>query len=168
MPTLTGTTKGFDSFEKKITDIARMSDDGVFNKKSVFVGVVGARDSDLVVIAASNEFGTARIPSRPFMRNAMNDPRLSRFVGERMRALLRGKMLQDRPPDFIGGTGRSGADEQLLMLERIGAFMKGLVQRSIGSNTPPPNAPATIQRKKSSRTLINTGRLRQSIAWEIR
>ncbi len=143
---------GFDTFTKKVAELGSRARKGELEKRSAFVGVTGSQGSDLVVIAAANEYGTSdgRIPSRPFLRNALNKPELVAFV-------------QNIATKYIKGD--TGLDESL---NKIGAYTAGLVQRSIGSDTPPPNAASTIKRKGSSKTLINTGRLRQSITWVLR
>ncbi len=143
---------GFDSFTKKVASLGSKAREGERNKRSAFVGITGHGGSDLIVIAAANEFGTedGRIPSRPFMRNALNKPELAKFVATSAAAYMRGQFSLDET------------------LNRIGAYTTGLVQRSIGSNIQPPHAPSTIARKGSNKTLINTGRLRQSITWVLR
>jgi hypothetical protein len=52
-------------------------------------------------------------------------------------------------------------------LQKLGAFGAAKIQDQIASNMPPPNAPSTIAQKGSSGTLIDTGRLRQSITWAL-
>ncbi len=47
--------------------------------------------------------------------------------------------------------------------ERVGAWMAASMQRRIRNGIAPPNAPETIQRKKSSTPLIDTGRFRSAI-----
>ena len=47
-------------------------------------------------------------------------------------------------------------------------FQKGLIQRKIVDGTFEPNAPSTIRKKGSSRPLIDTGRMRQSVNFIIR
>jgi hypothetical protein len=143
------TTKGFDTFLKRVESMkARVKLDG----KTVVVGVLGEKDSDLVAIAAWNEFGTedGRVPARHFMRTALQKRDLAYYLKAKLKEYALGKVSLDAA------------------LAKIGAYTAGIVQRTIGSNLPPPNAPSTIARKKSSRTLINTGRLRQSITWAIR
>ena len=52
-------------------------------------------------------------------------------------------------------------------LKRMGLLIKAAIQAKIRSNVPPPNAPSTIARKGSSKTLINTGQLLNSIDYEV-
>jgi hypothetical protein len=103
--------------------------------------------SDLVVIAAVNELGTRRIPSRPFMRNAVdgNQVQLYRTQLEMYSDVVQGKK-----------TVRTA-------LSAIGEFMTAKVKREIKTLRTPPNAPATVKRKGSDNPLIDQGQLIQSI-----
>jgi hypothetical protein len=121
------------------------------------VGVHGNQVTEdgtsLSLVASANEYGTidGRVPERSFMRSAMDEGRAE--LGELQRRLfllvLAGKMDPKRA------------------LGIIGAKAKALVQAKIASNIPPPNAPSTIARKGSTRTLIDTGQLRQGIEYVV-
>lgn len=141
---------GDDRFVRRVRGMRKRGEDGI--KKTVSVGVFSG--TDLPVIAAANEFGAiagngAIIPARPFLRPAMQSSELRSFTRRAVAAYFRGE------------TSRA------TMFSRIGAFAKALVQRNIGHNTPPPNAPSTVARKGFNRTLIDTGRLLRSIAWKV-
>ncbi len=142
--------KGFNAMINKIADRqARMQ---AAHDSAVFVGVLGSAGSDLVTIAAVNEYGTedGRIPSRPFLRTAMADRRIAGTAAKEITAYYTGKRDLETA------------------LNRLGAVAQGAVQRRIGSNIQPANAASTVKQKGSSKTLIDTGRLRQSIAWAVR
>ncbi len=143
---------GFDSFTKKVASLGSKAREGERNKRSAFVGITGHGGSDLIVIAAANEYGTedGHIPSRPFLRNALNKPELAKFVASSAAAYMRGQFSLDET------------------LNRIGAYTTALVQRSIVTGPFQENAASTEARKGSSKPLINTGRLRQSITWVLR
>lgn len=121
--------------------------------KAVKVGLpAGKADADLVSIAVWNHYGTSRgIPPRPFITVAMFKGR-----GE-IRMNLRKIAYQ------VTVNGKPMTPE----LQKLGAFGAGKIQDQISSNMPPPNAPSTIAQKGSSGTLIDTGRLRQSITWAL-
>ena len=54
------------------------------------------------------------------------------------------------------------------MLDGIGLKMVSIVQKKIKSNIPPGNHPFTIEQKGGKdKTLVNTGRLGQSITHKI-
>jgi hypothetical protein len=112
----------------------------------------GKADVDVVSIAIWNHFGTSRgIPPRPFITVAMFKGR-----GE-IRMNLR-KIAYN-----VTVNGKPLTPE----LQKLGVYGAGKIQDQIASNMPPPNAPSTIAQKGSSGTLIDTGRMRQSITWEL-
>lgn len=123
----------------------------------VKVGVLGKSGSKMVVTAATNEFGTTKagarhnvtIPARPFLRPVGTNKELAAFVAGQLKAILRVPNPED-PRRALG---------------KIGEKAVALVRQNIASHPPPPNAPSTIEKKGSSGTLVDTGRLRQSIAW---
>ena len=45
----------------------------------------------------------------------------------------------------------------------LGNFLAGKIKQKIGSNIPPPNSPFTLMMKRSSKTLINKGDMRNSV-----
>lgn len=126
---------------------------GLQGPKAVKVGFpAGKADADVVSIAIWNHFGTSRgIPPRPFITIAMFKNR------RQIRAALR-KIAKMQVAD---GTPVSRS------LPKLGALGAGMVQDQIASNTPPPNAPSTVRQKGSSGTLIDTGRMRQSVTWAL-
>lgn len=54
------------------------------------------------------------------------------------------------------------------MLDRIGNVMEGDIKRKIVAGPFAPNAPSTIRRKRSTRPLIDSGRMRQSVRYVVR
>lgn len=128
-------------------------EEGVEGPKAVKVGFPkGKADADVVSIAIWNHFGTSRgIPARPFITIAMFKNR------RQIRAALR---------KIAEGTVQNGTPLAVQM-PKLGALGTGMIQDQIAANTPPPNAPSTIRKKGSTKTLIDTGRMRQSVTWEI-
>jgi hypothetical protein len=53
-------------------------------------------------------------------------------------------------------------------MKLIGMRVVGDIQDRISDGIPPPNSPITIARKGSSKPLIDSGQLRQSISFEVR
>lgn len=106
---------------------------------------------DICDIAAFNELGTSKIPSRPFLRDSVdnNEAKINSF-------------LQKRTQDIANG---ASAEK---ILKQIGVFQKGLVQEEIVNGSFVPNSEATIRRKGSSKPLIDTGRMRQSVNYQIK
>lgn len=117
-------------------------------KPRVKVGVWGSRAQE----AIWNEFGTSRIPSRPFVRSTMdaNAGKYARFMVAQARAGLGGNDTTYRQA-----------------LNRLGLLMVADVQKTISAGVPPPNAPSTIARKGSSTPLIETGLMRSQVEHKV-
>lgn len=107
--------------------------------------------TDICDIAAWNELGTEHIPSRPFLRKSVdeNEGKINQFLQAEARSLASGKTAET-------------------LLNEIGDFQKSLVQEKITEGSFTPNAESTIRRKGSSKPLIDTGRMRQSVNYVIK
>lgn len=142
------TDKGYGRFLRSL---------GSVKASMVLVGIRQGRETEdgqsLALIAATNEFGTAdgHIPERSFLRSTVdkNRARYLRELTEVTKAALNG---QD-PSQGLG---------------RLGLRVVADVQMTIRNLMTPPNAPATIAKKGVDNPLIDTGRLRQSIEYEVR
>lgn len=99
--------------------------------------------------AATQEYGSrdGKIPSRPFMRQAFdgNTKRIEQHMNNEIAAVIDGKY------------GPKQA------LSRVGEFFVGVIKSTIRRGDFKPLKPATILRKGSSRPLIDTGEMRNSI-----
>ena len=71
-------------------------------------------------------------------------------------------MLREKKRDILRGVS---AEE---ILKSIGLKVKDLMQAEIIEGNFAPNAASTVRRKKSSRPLIDTGRMRQSVNYQIK
>jgi len=138
---------GWDAVAARLKEIKRR----ISVNAEVKAGVLGSADADLPTIAATMEYGSPEknIPARAFLRKALNDPRLADNVAR------------------IAAQYYKGSMPLASALARVGVASVSAIQTAIGSNIPPPLAPSTIAAKGSSKTLIDTGRLRQSIHYEI-
>ena len=122
----------------------------------------GATDEDGVSVAeyaAYNEYGTSRIPKRPFLRTTMDKNR------DKYKRLLQGALK---------GLASSGASEPVGMaLTAVGREMETDVIEQIKSNMPPPNAPETRARKEArpgggyAGTLFDTGTMLGSVSFQL-
>ena len=111
----------------------------------------GPRPTNLEV-ALFAEFGTKTEPSRPFMRNTFDTK-----VGEWNKI---GAQLVER---FIDG--KLTIEDVLGILgERAAADVKKTIT---SEGVPPPNAPATVESKGSSKTLIDSAQLVDSTTYEV-
>ena len=121
-------------------------------KPYVAVGVQGAQAAGtyesgetLVDVATKHEFGQGRVPQRSFIRATM-DEQAGQFG--LMGARLLGQII-DGQQTTLGALGTAGE------------AIKGAIQRKISSNIPPP------LKVRDGIALIDTGRLRNSITWEV-
>lgn len=145
--------KGLDKLTKQITgELSKIAN-------GINVGVFGEQGSDLVILAATNEFGTDRagagrnitIPERSFIRSTMLENRslFQKFIKAGIIQIMNGEITST------------------LFLNRLGLLVQSKIQQKINSGPFEPNAPSTIARKKSAQPLIDTGRLRQSITYRL-
>ena len=96
-------------------------------------------------VALWNEFGTETIPARPFLSRAQKSANL------RCQKLVKVRMEENADVEQIA--------------KEIGVMLQDEIQQQITKGNCAPNAPSTIKRKGSSRPLIDTGNLRQSVHW---
>lgn len=121
----------------------------------VNVGVPeGKKEADgtpIAMVAAVHEYGSPSqgIPERPFLRVAVQKNR-AKYI--RLNRLNLVRMLR----------GQMGMDQAL---GQLGEMAKGDVQAEIRSGDFAPLKAATIKRKGSSKPLIDTGQMVQSISW---
>lgn len=98
-------------------------------------------------VAFNNEYGTDKIPPRPFMRNT----------------------IADKKKDWIAMVAplvrRVGSEKAMLQL---GEVIKGDIVFTILNFTNPPNAPVTIQRKGFDKPLVDTAQMSRSITYEFK
>lgn len=109
--------------------------------------------------AAFNEYGTADIPARPFIRSTIQREGQTWSKGL-ARALANGRSAQDA-------------------LKLVGRRMAEDIQATINSNMQPPNSPATIRAKTKGvdggapgetmtpGTLIDTGSMLRAVDYEV-
>lgn len=148
--------KGWKNIQKQVAS---------FKKASVLVGfqkgsttqpqVKGTREKEgglsMPEIAFTNEFGSKRVPARPFMGPSFDEnlQRINKLINIEYSAVKSGKYNAKKA------------------FERIGLFMQGEIQLKIRSITSPPNSPATIERKGSSKPLIDFGQMIQSVTSKV-
>lgn len=106
--------------------------------------------TSVVDVAAWNVFGTKSIPQRDFMALAR------RGIVKNCEPLLKelAKLEEGR-----------GAES---LRKAIGEAGKAAIQNAITDLNDPPNASSTIAAKGSSNPLINTGRMLNSVSYDVR
>lgn len=125
------------------------------NSAVVEIGVhEGERNSEglnIAEYAAMNEYGTSKIPERSFMRSTF-DEKLQKIK---------------RDMDAQAALVSSGKSTVHRALSIVGMRHQEDIQQKIRSGVDPENAPSTIARKGSSKTLIDTGAMVQSIRYVV-
>jgi hypothetical protein len=123
----------------------------IFTNKKLKVGIFESAKYDdgtpVAQVAFWQEFGTAKIPMRPFLRNAI--AKNTRKWGDSVNTAL------------------IGTNDSEKALKMLGEIVRGDIVLSLTNLNTPPNAPSTIKQKGSSNPLIDTGLLRNSISWEL-
>lgn len=99
-------------------------------------------------VARYNEFGTLRIPMRPFFRNAIQK-NIKKWY-----ATLQNAINQNATPSKA--------------LSIVGEVARADIIQSITDLRTPPNAESTIKQKKSTNPLIDTGLMRRSVTYKVK
>ena len=98
-------------------------------------------------VAAANEFGTSRIPARPFLKNGVESG-TAEYIA----------IIEDAAQAVT-----DGAINMTQVLEQIGLVAAGKVKEFMINLSTPSNAESTVKRKKSSNPLIDTGAMVQAV-----
>lgn len=122
----------------------------LLNRSATKVGVQAGEKNDgksIAEYAAYNEFGTKDIPSRPFMRTAFDKNRveLYNFSDAQYNNVLARRL------------------STINALGLVGEFFQNKIQQSIEQGNWEPNDPKTVKQKGSSKPLIDTGTMKNSI-----
>lgn len=110
----------------------------------------GVMDSKNATKAAINEYGTSKIPQRPFMRTAVS--RHGKSWGEKSAKAVQ-SVMKGMPISQV--------------TELVGMQMKSDISSTLTTGPWTPNSVVTIAKKGSSRPLIDTGELRASITYKV-
>lgn len=131
-----------------LSDLKELSEFEI--KVGIQSGDTNSDGQSLAEIAAYNEFGTGRIPARPFLRSSVEEHNNWTDETERVwNGVINGDVTPQYGAELIGDKAASDIQEKLT----AGPWV--------------PNAPSTIARKGSDRPLIDTGELRRSIAYKV-
>lgn len=127
-----------------------------FKGRRVKIGIMGnesVEGTSVVDYAVYNEFGTRNIPSRPFMATTAD-----RYRDQTVKVA-----------ENIVGNVIDLKYNVDTALARLGAFYQAKVQQTIrdAKEWAVPNAPSTIAIKGSSSPLIDSGRMVQSVRYEV-
>lgn len=120
------------------------------SSKVAVVGIIGGGEE--LEKAVANEFGTDKIPERPFMRQTFDKvaPEIQKKKKEGMNQMI----FDGVKPSKV--------------LSRIGNFYRQEIRNAIANKEFKPNSASTIKRKGSETPLLDTGKMQQSLQVEIR
>jgi hypothetical protein len=123
--------------------------DGAHTRVGVQEGEIREDGTDLVTVAAVNEFGApkANIPERSFIRSTVDEERPA--VNRIKEGIVR-----------KATTGHVSIRQELALL---GEFAQSKIQRKIIDLKIPGNADSTKKKKGSDNPLVDQGQLHQSI-----
>ena len=141
----------YKQFLAKMAEIAGGVKAGILNNATTTDG------KSIAEYAMYNEFGTSRIPARPFLRTVAKE-KPKQWIGEMVRH-VRGRATN---PDIW---------KQALGL--AGESMKSDIKDSIQNGNWVPNAPATVKAKarkgkvEPDHPLIDTGQMLAAVSYEV-
>jgi len=147
---------GWNNYLKQLDDSYSYVDVGIVAR----TGAKNAIDEDgkqtgltIAEVASINEFGTDTIPSRPFIRQTFDEnvTTIDSLVDRKENEVLAGKSTRK---DALMMIGQTHSNQIKKNIKTKGVFVA--------------NAPSTIRMKNGKDTpLINTGRLRASVDYEV-
>ncbi|HHE9979242.1 hypothetical protein A4A64_08945 [Haemophilus influenzae] len=113
-------------------------------------GVHSESGESLVDIGIWNEYGTVHIPSRPFIRQTFEDNQqaVEQYLGRVVSNVAKGGDLVQE-------------------LSKLGQWYQDKQKKTLKSYPWTPNAPSTRRRKKSSKPLVDTSQLVNSIRYKV-
>lgn len=140
--------KNIKKIDKQFKDIS---------EKKIKIGITGDEKSEdgtyVRDYAFWNEYGTSKIPARPFFRTALIFPKargeVNDYVEKTLKEVLKGNI-----------TG-------LKSLDKIGLYCKGRVIKSISSGNWEPLSESTIKNKGKSKPLVDKGNMIKSVDYEV-
>lgn len=106
---------------------------------------------NMATLGAVHEFGTDKIPARPWLLRGFNSGR---------------KEYEEILEEGINDTVKKGIDIRKAF-HKVGVVAVGKVQLFITKLKTPPNSEITIARKGSSNPLIDTGAMRGSVNYKL-
>lgn len=135
---------------------------GIKGPKRVKVGFpAGKTSGENLNKAVWNEFGTrggasgggwgGPIPERPFMRNMARNNK-GKYI----------RILKAEAREILLGKANLG-----MTMRKLGQLGVQDVRAEIDALMSPPNSPVTIERKGSSKPLIDTGRMRRAVTYKV-
>jgi HK97 gp10 family phage protein len=148
------TVTGGDKYKAVLEKIARLK---LTAQAGIPSGATTTDGKSIPMYAAYNEFGTSRIPARPFMRTTASEHQNEWC--ETLAGALKGEILKDNAKGAMG---------------LVGEQMKAHIQQTIQKGSFAPNSPKTVANKRRKgkvepdHPLIDTGQMLASIISEVK
>lgn len=136
--------EGGDKLEKKLRKLSAAADKAATLDVGFLAGSTDSEGVSNALKAALSEYGTSRMPPRPFFRNAIRD-NVAKWGPNLGTALVKTNFQADRA------------------LALLGESIVGQVQESINKLSSPPLARSTIERKGFEKPLIHHGDMLRSV-----
>lgn len=140
--------KGGDKFEKAMRELV----DKLAIDSTLRVGFLEKAKypdgTSVALVAAFNNWGTARMPPRPFFSN----------------------MVRDKNKDWPGTLAnliKANNFDTTKALMLMGEGIKGQLQQAIRDTNSPPLSPVTVKAKGFDKPLINTAHMFNSVDYEV-
>ena len=148
------TVTGGDKYKAVLEKIAQLK---LTAQAGIPAGATTTDGKSIPMYAAYNEFGTSRIPARPFMRTTANEHQNEWC--ETLAGALKGNVTRGNAKKAMG---------------LVGEQMKAHIQQTIQKGSFAPNAPRTVANKRAKgkvepdHPLIDTGQMIASIISEVK
>ncbi len=142
---------GGDKLEAYLRTTSDKLGDGADVAVGFFEGDTYPDGTSVAMVAAIQEWGAPSrgIPPRPFMRPTVEDH-------------------ADEWPDQIAEALEVSGMDAEKALEIMGGVIQREIREAIQAVTSPPLKPATVRRKGFEKPLIDSGRMFQSVKYEVR
>lgn len=140
---------GGDKLEQALQELGRQLGRGGTVKVGYLASSTYPDGTSVAMVGAIQEFGSARIPARPAVRN----------------------MLREKAADWpvsLAAILQHNHNDVPLSLQLLGEGIKGQWQQSIRDLWAPPLAPSTIARKGFDKPLIASSHMLNSVGVEVR
>lgn len=145
---MSATIKGGEKLKKALGEIGRQ----LSGPSTVRVGFLARatypNGLPVALVAAWNEFGTKKMPARPFFRN---------MIAAKKNEWPKGIATQLKATNY----------DVRKTLELTGMAISGQLRQSIIDTNSPPLALSTIARKGHSKPLVDTGHMIGSVDYEV-
>lgn len=140
--------RGGDKFRRRLAGLASQSSGSLKVRVGIFESAKYEDGTPVAAVAFWNEYGTARIPPRPFIRNTV-------------------AAHKDEWPRQAAAILQANGGDMRQTLALLGEGVKGQIVETIQNFKQPANAPATVRKKGFDKPLIDRGTLWRSIGSEI-